>query len=124
MTDLSSKTYAQILKSSAVVGGAQMINLLLTAVRVKFIALLIGPFGVGLVGTYQAIQGMFGTVAGLGIQQSAVRDVSQAIGSGDEESIGRTILTLRRITLITGLIGAMAMIALASPLSIYTFGSD
>ncbi|MFT6372363.1 MAG: PST family polysaccharide transporter [Gammaproteobacteria bacterium] len=124
MTDLSSKTYTQILKSSIVIGGAQMINFLLTAVRVKFVAILIGPLGVGLVSTYQSILEVLGTAAGLGIQQSAVRNVSQAIGSGDEVSIARTILTLRRISLITGIAGAMVMIAVASKLSHYTFGTD
>ena len=93
-------------------------------VRTKFVAVLIGPLGVGLIGTYQVMQGMVGIVAGLGIQSSAVRDVSLAAKSGNEESIGRTILTLRRISLFTGLIGALAMIALANPLSLYTFGSD
>jgi PST family polysaccharide transporter len=93
-------------------------------VRIKFVAVLIGPLGMGLVGTYQAIQVMVGVVAGLGIQSSAVRDVSLAVASGDEESVGRTILTLRRLTLFTGLAGALWMVALARPFSLYTFGSD
>jgi len=41
-------SYAQILKSSSIMGGAAGINLLLGMVRVKFAAMLIGVSGVGL----------------------------------------------------------------------------
>lgn len=92
--------------------------------RVKFAALLIGPVGVGLLGTYQAIRSMVGTVAGLGIQSSAVRNVAEAVGRGDKVAIGRAVLTLRRLCWATGLIGALAMAALSIPLSQWTFGSS
>ncbi|MEH6590008.1 MAG: O-antigen translocase [Halioglobus sp.] len=117
----SSGSYGQILKSTSLIGGAAGINLLLGMVRMKFAAVLIGPAGVGLVGTYQAIQGMVGNVAGLGIQSSAVRDVAEAVGRNDNEAIGRTILSLRRVCWVTGLFGMLAMVALAVPLSRYTF---
>lgn len=124
MSEPSKSSYGQILKSSSLIGGAQGINLLLGMVRVKFAAVLIGPSGVGLAGNYAAIQGLVGTVVGLGIQSSAVRDVAEAVGRGDQEAIGRTILTLRRICWLTGLIGMLAMMALAGILSRWTFGSE
>lgn len=40
-----------MLNPSSIIGGAQIINLLLGMVRVKFAALLIGPAGVGLIVT-------------------------------------------------------------------------
>lgn len=122
--DKHKQSYGLILKSSSLIGGSQGISLLIGMVRTKFVAILIGPVGIGLIGTYQAIQGMVGTVSGLGIQSSAVRNVAVAVGNGDEETIGRTILTLRRITLFTGLLGALVMVILAMPLSTYTFGSE
>ena len=117
-------TYGQILKSTSIIGGASGINLIVTMLRIKSAAVLIGPVGVGLIGTYQAIQGMVGTFAGLGIQQSAVREIAEAVGRGDNDAIGRTILSLRRMCLVTGLFGMMAMIAFAVPLSEFTFDSD
>lgn len=56
-------------------------------VRVKFTAVLIGPVGVGLAGNYMAIQGVVGTVAGLGIQASGVREVAAAVGKGDPQPL-------------------------------------
>jgi len=117
-------SYTQILKSSSLIGGAQGINLLLGMVRVKFAAVLIGPVGVGLIGNYMAIQGLVGTIAGLGIQSSGVRDVAAAAGQEDPQAMGRTIITLRRVCWLTGLLGALAMLMLAAPLSRWTFGND
>lgn len=120
----NSSSYSQILKSSSLIGGAQAINLLLGMVRLKFAAVLIGPVGVGMIGTYQAIQGLGASIAGLGIQQSAVRDVVEAVGKGDQLMVGRIIFALRRICWLTGLLGTFVMFALAVPLSKYTFGSS
>ncbi|MDC1198094.1 O-antigen translocase [Algibacter sp.] len=119
----SKQSYSRILKSSSLIGGAQGINILIGLVRVKFVAVLIGPLGVGLAGTYQALIGFFGTFAGLGLQGSAVRDIAEAVGSQDNERIGRTILTLRRMCWLSGLSGTALVVALSGPLSRLTFGS-
>ena len=117
-------SYAQILKSSSIMGGAAGINLLLGMVRTKFAAVLIGTTGVGLMASFAAIQGLIGTLAGLGIQTSAVREVAAAVGQGDEQAIGRAVLTLRRICWLTGLAGMGAMMAFSPFISQLTFGSD
>lgn len=105
-------------------GGAAGINLLLGMVRTKFAAVLIGTTGVGLMASFGAIQGLIGTLAGLGIQTSAVREVAAAVGQGDEQAIGRAVLTLRRICWLTGLAGMGAMMALSPFIGQLTFGND
>jgi enterobacterial common antigen flippase len=117
-------SYAQILKASSIMGGAAGINLLLGMVRVKFAAVLIGASGVGLNASFGAVQGLIGTLAGLGIQSSGVRDIAAAVGKGDEQAIGRAVLTLRRICWLTGLVGMAAMMLLSPLLSQLTFSSD
>lgn len=118
----SEKSYAQILKASSIMGGAAGINLLLGMVRVKFAAVLIGTTGVGLIASFSALQGLIGTLASLGIHFSAVRDVAAAVGKGDEQAIGRAVLTLRRLCWLSGLIGMAAMMMLSPLLSQLTFG--
>lgn len=103
-------------------GGAAGINQLLGMVRVKFAAVLIGATGVGLNASFGALQGLIGTLAGLGIQSSAVRDIAAAVGRGDEQAIGRAVLTLRRLCWFTGLAGMAALMLLAPLLSQLTFG--
>ncbi len=116
------KSYAQILKASSIMGGAAGINLLLGMVRVKFAAVFIGTTGVGLLSSFGALQGLIGTLAGLGLQSSAVREIAAAVGKGDEQAIGRAVLTLRRLCWLTGLVGMAAMMLLAPLLSQLTFG--
>lgn len=114
--------YCQILKSTSIMGGVAGFNMLLSMVRVKFAAVIIGTAGTGIIANFGAIQGFIGTLAGLGIQSSAVRDVAAAVASGDEQTIGRTVLTLRRMVWLTGILGMVGMMLLASQLSQWTFG--
>lgn len=105
-------------------GGAAGINLLFGIMRVKFAAVLIGTAGVGLLASFSSIQGLIGTLAGLGIQSSAVREVAAAVSKGDQQVIGRVVLTLRRICWLTGLLGLAAMMLLSPLISQFTFGND
>ena len=123
MSNPANKSYGQILKSSSIVGGAQAINLVIGMVRTKFVAILLGPSGVGLVGLYQSAIGLVGTVAGLGIGQSGVREVAEAHGSHNEEKIARTVKVLRRACWVTGVLGWLLTAALAWPLSLWAFKS-
>jgi antigen flippase len=116
-------SYSQIVRSSSIIGGAQGINYLVAMVRTKLVAVLLGPSGVGLVGLYVSATGLVGTVAGLGISSSGVREVAEAHGGGEAEYVARTVKTLRRVCWVTGILGWLLCAALAYPLSVYTFGS-
>ena len=95
--------------------------MLVGMIRVKFVAVLIGPIGVGLVGTYRAMIQLIGTFAGLGLQSSAVRDIAEAVGSGDEGEVGRIVLTVRRMCWLTGCLGALLTALFSTKLSLLTF---
>ena len=99
-------TYGQILKSSALIGGSSIASVGLGIIRTKAMALLLGPAGVGLLGLYGAIVDFAQSVAGLGISSSGVRQIAEAVGSGDAERIARTVTVLRRTSLVLGVIGA------------------
>jgi antigen flippase len=103
-------------------GGAAGITMLLGMVRVKFAAMFIGTAGVGLNASFTAIQTLISTLAGLGLQSSAVRDVAAAVSKDDQQEIGRKVLTLRRICWLTGLIGMVTMMLLSPMISQITFG--
>jgi enterobacterial common antigen flippase len=118
-----SNSYSQILKSSSIVGGARAANLLVGLIRTKLVAVLLGPSGVGLIGLYTATLELVETVSGLGIRSSGVRQVAEAHGTGDPIRVGQTVLALRRLCWLTGLLGTILTAALAWPLSIWTFGN-
>jgi PST family polysaccharide transporter len=76
-----------------------------------------------LVGLYLSAIDMVGTIAKLGINESGVREVAEACSKADAQQIARTIKTLRRLTLCTGILGWILTVILSYPLSIWAFGS-
>lgn len=122
LTDNNS--YGQIVKSSSIMGGAAGINMLLSMLRVKFAAILIGTAGVGLLASFTALQNMIGTLAGLGLQSSAVREIAAASSRGDHVAVARIILTLRRMCWLTGFMGMLGMMLLSSWLSQLVFAKS
>ena len=98
-------THSQILKSTAIIGGASVINVLFAIVRNKAMAVLLGPQGVGLMGLYSSIADLTQTLAALGIQDSGVRQIAEAVGTGDTDRIARTATVLRWVSVALGLVG-------------------
>jgi PST family polysaccharide transporter len=120
----ASNSYSRMLKSSAMLGGAQVINIGLGALRTKVLAVQLGPNLFGVMGLYVSFTGMMQSVASLGLGQSAVRDLAAAAGSGDEDRLARTIIAYRRIVLLTGLLGLVLTVAFALPASRLTFKNN
>jgi PST family polysaccharide transporter len=117
-------TYGQILKSSVLIGGSSALNLALGIIRVKAMALILGPSGIGLIGLYTAIMTLAQSIAGLGVNHSGVRQIAAAVGTGDTALIARTAAVIRRASIVLGLAGAVALLSLAGPVSRLTFGTD
>ncbi len=121
--DNRKSSYRQILKSSALIGGSSVLVLGIGLLRTKAIAVLLGPMGVGLFGLYTAIVDLAVSLTGVGVNSSGVRQVAEAVGSGDSERVARTAAVLRRTSLWLGVIGALLLAALAVPIASLTFGS-
>ena len=117
-------TYGQILKSSALIGGSSVLNIGIGIVRTKAMAVFLGPAGFGLMGLYGSIADLAQSVAGMGINSSGVRQIAEAVGTGNTERIARTVAVLRRISVLLGIAGALLLVALSRQVSFLTFGSD
>ena len=118
-----SHSYAQILRSAALIGGSSVITVMVSIVRVKVMALLLGPAGVGLLGVFSSLQELAQSVAGLGVNSSGVRQVAEAAATGEERRIARTAAVLRRTSVVLGLVGATVLIGFRAQLSEWTFQS-
>ncbi len=116
-------TYREILKSTSMIGGSSLINMGIGMVRTKFVAVLLGPSGMGLIGVYTAISGMVGTISSMGIGTSGVREIAEAHGSGEQDRIARTVKTLRRTVWVTGLLGMLIMMLGSTLLSNASFST-
>jgi PST family polysaccharide transporter len=117
-------SYKEIFKSTTLVGGSQVLNILIGIIRTKAIALFLGLDGVGLMGMYQSIISVLGNVFGLGIGNSGVRQVAEKVAVGDTTRIARTVKILTGLSWVLGLIGMFLTIVLSSRLSVWTFGDE
>ncbi len=118
----TSSSYRTIFKSSALIGGVQVISIVLGIIRTKAMALFLGPVGVGLTGLYTSATDLIGTFTRMGIDSSGVRQIAEAAGTKDDDKIARTVSTLRRISLISGVLGMSTVLILCVPLNRLTFG--
>ena len=118
----SKKTYGQILKSSALIGGSSALNIAFSIVRTKVLALLLAPAGIGLFGVYGSILDLVRAIGGMGINTSGVRQIAEAVGSGDSQRVARTVTTLRRVAFILGALGALLLVIFCKPVSRLSFG--
>ena len=88
MSKEKKNTYGQILKSSALIGSASMIGLGFGIIRNKAMAMILGAAGLGLAGNFISIIELVRTLAGMGISNSGVRQIAEAVGSGDVAARG------------------------------------
>jgi PST family polysaccharide transporter len=117
-------TYREILKSSAVIGGASVANVAIGIIRTKVMAVLLGPAGVGLLGLYTALADLAKSVASMGINGSGVRQIAEAAATGDTTRIAQTVTVLRRTTLLLACTGAALLALLSAWVSTFMFGTE
>jgi len=123
VTTADKNSYGQILKSSALIGGSSAINIAIGIMRTKAMAMLLGPSGFGLMGVYSSIIDLAQSIAGMGINSSGVRQIATATGSGDTNRVARTVVVLRRTSIVLGIVGAVLLAALSWWISDFTFGT-
>ena len=115
-------SYGTIFKTTFLFGFVQVFKAVISIIKNKIAAILIGPEGMGILGIYQSVISMIQTGAGLGVNQSAVRDVSEARGTGNHEKLSRIISVVNKVILYTGLFGCVVTLCLSYWLSDWTFG--
>lgn len=123
MSDNNQSSYRSIFKATSLFGGVQIYQILIQVIKSKFVAVLLGPAGVGIMGLYQSGLQLVQQISSMGLAQSAVRDVSEANGSNDLHRIAKTITVVRKLVWFTGLLG-LIIVACCSPLlSKFSFGN-
>lgn len=118
-----SNQYRSILKATSIFGGTQLIQILITFVRSKFVALFIGAEGMGLSAMYNSTITLFVTICGLGIGTSVVRDLAKAKEQGDEVAVAQITKIFTRLLWILAITGSIIIVIMSKYLSIWTFDS-
>ncbi len=97
-----------MLRSSSIIAGAQVINIVASLLKVKVVAVLLGPAGVGLAGLYLNLIQTASALASLGTGAAGTRQIAAAHATGEAIALARTGRAL--------LLGNMALAAASAGL--------
>ena len=114
--------YKEIFKSTSLFAFVRVFQLAVGIVRNKLVAIILGPSGVGIIELYSKTTELIKKGSGLGISQSALRDISASKAKGDVDGYYKILLVTKRVVLFTSLLGLILTIALSPLLSKWTFG--
>lgn len=84
--DESVRSYRRIFRSTSIIGGASIANIIVALLRMKVAAVLLGPAGIGLIGLLQSLVTTAASVAALGVGTAGTRQIAEA---SNQQEAGR-----------------------------------
>lgn len=111
------------MKATSIFGGVQALQIIIRIISSKFIAVLLGPLGIGIAGLLNATVSLVSASTSFGLSTSAVKDIANAHTSGNVERLAVITKVFNRLVWITGLLGTLLTLILSPWLSELTFGN-
>ncbi len=121
MNESDKGAYGHVLKYTGIFGGVQGLNVIVSLVRNKFVALLLGPSGMGLVSLFNTTVTFISQSTHFGISMSAVRHLSNHPDDDDHPQIQHFVKVVRAWSMLTALLGMLVCITIGPFLSSATF---
>ncbi len=115
--------YSRILKYTSLFGSVQVFTILLSVVRNKLTALLIGPAGMGIADVMMRTLDFLANTTNLGIGLNAVRRLSAFHDAGDARRTLHYVRLVRTWALFAAALGFVVALALAPLLSLWNMGT-
>lgn len=115
-------SYRNILKGTSLFGGVQVFQILVNLIRGKFVAMFLGPEGMGMSSLFASSANTISQMSSLGLQMAFTKEVAENRSNPDRI---RTVISVALATLqLTGIVGAFATVLLAPWLSRISFGNE
>lgn len=115
-------SYRRILKTSSIIGGSSVINILIGLVRTKVLAVLLGPMGIGLVGLYSGLVTTAATVASMGVGTVGTRQVAEAAAREDAHALAAVRRAMFWGSMLLAVAGALTVWTLRDVLAVRVLG--
>lgn len=128
-----SKDYSHIIKYASIFGGIQGLCIITNIVRNKFVAMILGPMGMGLASLFNSTSNLFYSFVNLGLPTSGVKSISALSEELDLENIDKenvtptrnklheTVSLLRSWSLLMAVFGTLLCAVFGSLLDTMTF---
>lgn len=118
------RKYRSSFGATLLFSSVQIYQIIIRIIKSKFVALFIGPAGMGISSLLHSTTDLISASTNLGLKTSGVKTVAAANADNDKEKIAKTIIVLRRLILLTGLIGMLICALLAPVWSNVSFGNS
>ena len=112
-------SYKQILKATSLFGGVQFVSILISIIKTKVAALLIGVSGVGIFGILISTLNFVQALTRCGLDLTAVKEIA----SSGKDKKPKLISVTRQLALITGVVGVIVILISSSWLSQLAFSN-
>ncbi len=112
---------SHVLKYTGVFGGIQGLNVLMSIVRNKIVAVLLGPEGTGLINVFNNITQLIARSTNMGLPISGVQGIAKFAGKEHTAEAKAFAALIRTWSVLTGSFGMLVCLALAFPISFWTF---
>lgn len=117
-------SHKEIIKATGIFGFVQILKMFISVIGIKFVALFLGPVGIGTIGLLNNTIGIISSLTNFGLNITGVREVSSAYSDTDEQRFSERLTVLRRWSVIVGLFGLIITVLLSKSLSKWTFGTE
>jgi len=122
-TQRTTSSYRKIVSSTAIFGGAQFVNVVINIIRGKLVAFILHSTGMGMMSLLQNAANTVQQFALLGINISAVRNISQTEKEGSAEALAMTVRIVRTLIFIVSCLGLLSTIVFSPLMSKLSFGT-
>lgn len=116
--------YRTAFKATSLLGGVQIIMILINVLKFKAVAVMLGPVGFGVISLFNSVISLITSTTGLGLSNSTVRDIANINSEKDSIKTAQSVKAIKRWILFTGVFGGSITIFLAPLLSNWTFNND
>jgi len=111
------------MKATGLFGSVQIVVIIISLIRGKFTAVLLGAEGFGIYSLLTSPIALLVTLTGLGISYSAVKDMSKLFEDKETLKLTRAANVFRYWVIITGVLGVIVTILISPLLSKWSFGN-
>ena len=123
MSDNTTNSYKSILKATGVFGMLQVFKMVISVVTSKFVAVFIGPIGIGIVSLLTNSSNIIVAITDFEFLKIGTREIALNNNENDKNKLLHSISILHKMGIFIGLLGAFITIIFSKYLSFYTFGN-
>jgi len=117
-------SYDHVLKYTGIFGGVQGLKMLVSVVREKLTAVILGGMGMGLISVYNRVSDFLNSASNMGIPLNATRKTSELFEEGTEDEIAHQVMVIRTWIVWSALLSVLICLFFSPVISYFFFDKD